>query len=53
MELFKLIEPGTDIVHVPYRATTASMADLMGGRIDVLLTGVLSSAKALAERRQG
>ena len=47
MELFKLMT-GTDIVHVPYRATTASMADLMGGRIDVLLTGV-SSAKALAE----
>jgi len=47
MELFKLMTK-TDIVHVPYRATTTSMADLMGGRIDVLLTGV-SSAKALAE----
>jgi tripartite-type tricarboxylate transporter receptor subunit TctC len=47
MELFKLMTK-TDIVHVPYRATTTSMVDLMGGRIDVLLTGV-SSAKALAE----
>lgn len=47
MELFKLMTK-TEIVHVPYRATTTSMADLMGGRIDVLLTGV-SSAKALAD----
>jgi tripartite-type tricarboxylate transporter receptor subunit TctC len=47
MELFKLMTK-TDIVHVPYRATTAAMADLMGGRIDVTLTGV-SSAKALVE----
>ena len=33
MELFKL-RSGTDIVHVPYRATTGAIADLLGGRID-------------------
>ncbi len=47
MELFKLVTK-TDIVHVPYRATTGAMADLMGGRIDVVLIGQ-SSAKALVE----
>ena len=47
MELFKLVTR-TDIVHVPYRATTAAMADLMGGRIDLVLIG-LSSAKAQVE----
>jgi tripartite-type tricarboxylate transporter receptor subunit TctC len=47
MELFKLMT-GTDVLHVPYRATTAAMADLMGGRIDVVLIG-LSSAKAQAD----
>jgi tripartite-type tricarboxylate transporter receptor subunit TctC len=44
MELFKLMTK-TDILHVPYRATTAAMADLMGGRIDMVLIGQ-SSAKA-------
>ena len=47
MELFKLMTK-TDIVHVPYRATTAAMADLMGGRIEMVLIG-LSSAKAQVE----
>jgi tripartite-type tricarboxylate transporter receptor subunit TctC len=47
MELFKLLTK-TDIVHVPYRATTAAMADLMGGRIDMVLIGQ-SSAKAQVE----
>jgi tripartite-type tricarboxylate transporter receptor subunit TctC len=47
MELFKLMTK-TDIVHVPYRATTGAMADLMGGRIDLVLIG-LSSAKAQVE----
>jgi tripartite-type tricarboxylate transporter receptor subunit TctC len=47
MELFKLVTK-TDIVHVPYRGTTGAMADLMGGRIDVVLIGQ-SSAKAQAE----
>jgi tripartite-type tricarboxylate transporter receptor subunit TctC len=47
MELFKL-ETKTDVVHVPYRATTAAMADVMGGRIDIILIGQ-SSVKALME----
>ena len=47
MELFKLMTK-TDIVHVPYRATTGAMADLMGGRIDMGLFGQ-SSAKAQVE----
>ncbi len=47
MELFKLMTK-TDILHVPYRATTGAMADLMGGRIDMVLIGQ-SSAKAQAE----
>jgi tripartite-type tricarboxylate transporter receptor subunit TctC len=47
MEMFKLMTK-TDIVHVPYRATTSAMADLMGGRIDLALIG-LSSAKTQVE----
>jgi tripartite-type tricarboxylate transporter receptor subunit TctC len=47
MEMFKLMTR-TDIVHVPYRATTSAMADLMGGRIDLALIG-LSSAKGQVE----
>ena len=47
MELFKLLTK-TDILHVPYRATTGAMADLIGGRIDMALIGQ-SSAKAQVE----
>jgi tripartite-type tricarboxylate transporter receptor subunit TctC len=47
MEMFKLLT-NTDIVHVPYRATTSAMADLLGGRIDLALLG-LSSVKAQVE----
>ncbi len=47
MEMFKLMT-GTDIVHVPYRATTSAMTDLVGGRIDLALIG-LSSAKTQVE----
>jgi tripartite-type tricarboxylate transporter receptor subunit TctC len=50
MELFKLMTK-TDIVHVPYRGTTGAMADLIGGRIDLVLIG-LSSAKAQVESGQ-
>ena len=38
MELFKLMTK-TDIVHVPYRATTGAMADLIGGKVDMILIG--------------
>jgi tripartite-type tricarboxylate transporter receptor subunit TctC len=47
MELFKLVTK-TDIVHVPYRATTTAVADVMGGRIDMILIGQ-SSVKPLME----
>jgi tripartite-type tricarboxylate transporter receptor subunit TctC len=47
MEMFKLMTK-TDIVHVPYRATTLAMADMLGGRIDLALIG-LSSAKTQVE----
>ena len=47
MEMFKLMTK-TEIVHVPYRATTSAMADLLGGRIDLALIG-LSSAKTQVE----
>ena len=47
MEMFKLMTK-TDIVHVPYRATTSAIADLLGGRVDLVLIG-LSSAKAQVE----
>jgi tripartite-type tricarboxylate transporter receptor subunit TctC len=47
MEMFKLMT-ATDIVHVPYRATTSAMTDLVGGRIDLALIG-LSSAKTQVE----
>ncbi len=47
MELFKLMS-GTNIVHVPYRATTGAMTDLLGGSIDLVLIG-LSSAKGQIE----
>lgn len=50
MELFKLITK-TDIVHIPYRATTLAMADLLGGRIDVVLIGI-SSVKSQYEAKQ-
>jgi tripartite-type tricarboxylate transporter receptor subunit TctC len=47
MEMFKLMTK-TDILHVPYRATTTAMADLLGGRIDLILIG-MSSAKTQIE----
>ena len=47
MELFKLMTK-TNILHVPYRATVTAMADLLGGRIDLVLIG-MSSAKAQIE----
>jgi tripartite-type tricarboxylate transporter receptor subunit TctC len=50
MELFKL-QSGTDIVHVPYRATTGAIADLLGGRIDLGLVG-LTSARTYVETGQ-
>jgi tripartite-type tricarboxylate transporter receptor subunit TctC len=41
-ELFKQ-ETHTDVVHVPYRGAAPALIDLIGGRVDVLITS-LSSA---------
>ena len=38
MELFK-VKTGTDMVHVPYKVATASMADLLAARIQVMFEG--------------
>jgi tripartite-type tricarboxylate transporter receptor subunit TctC len=38
MELFKLMTK-TDITHVPYRAATGAMTDVIGGRVNMILIG--------------
>ena len=44
MELFKLLT-NTDILHIPYRATTLALTDVIAGRVDMALIGQ-SSAQA-------
>src|SRR5262249_29977919 len=36
-ELFKMLT-GTDLVHVPYRGTSAAMTDLLGGQVQVFFS---------------
>jgi tripartite-type tricarboxylate transporter receptor subunit TctC len=44
-ELFKMLA-GVDMVHVPYRGSTAgALSDLIGGRVQVLFDPVLSSVE--------
>jgi tripartite-type tricarboxylate transporter receptor subunit TctC len=38
-ELFRSLA-GVDILHVPYKGTSAALSDLLGGRIDMLIDGV-------------
>ena len=38
-------------MHIPYRATTLALADLLGGRINVILIGI-SSVKSQYESKQ-
>lgn len=38
-ELFRSIA-GVDIQHIPYKGTSAALADLLGGRIEMLIDGV-------------
>jgi tripartite-type tricarboxylate transporter receptor subunit TctC len=48
MEYFKL-KAGVDLQHVPYKGTAPALADLLGGQIAVILTGlppVLQQVKA-------
>lgn len=39
MEYFKL-QTGTDIGHVPYRGTAPAVTDVLGGQVEVIMTGV-------------
>jgi tripartite-type tricarboxylate transporter receptor subunit TctC len=39
MEYFKL-SAGLDIVHVPYRGTAPAVTDVMGGQVEMTMTGV-------------
>jgi tripartite-type tricarboxylate transporter receptor subunit TctC len=41
-ELFKLMA-GVDIVHVPYRGSAPAMTDLLGGQVQMMFDGLLSS----------
>lgn len=42
MEMFKTAA-GVRITHIPYKGTTAGMADMMGGRIDVMFDSWVTS----------
>jgi tripartite-type tricarboxylate transporter receptor subunit TctC len=39
MEYFKL-RTGTDIGHIPYRGTAPAMTDVVGGQVEMIMTGV-------------
>ncbi len=39
MEYFKL-RTQTDIGHIPYRGTSPAVADVMGGQVEIIMTGV-------------
>jgi tripartite-type tricarboxylate transporter receptor subunit TctC len=39
MEYFKL-RAGVDIVHVPYRGTAPAVTDVLGGQVEMIMTGV-------------
>jgi len=39
MEYFKL-RTHTDIGHIPYRGTSPAVADVMGGQVEIIMTGV-------------
>jgi tripartite-type tricarboxylate transporter receptor subunit TctC len=41
-ELFKYMA-GVDILHVPYKGTAPAIADLMGGRVDMQFSDIVSS----------
>lgn len=39
MEYFKL-RTGIDVEHIPYRGTAPAVADVMGGQVEIIMTGV-------------
>jgi tripartite-type tricarboxylate transporter receptor subunit TctC len=47
-ELFSSMT-GIRMVHVPYRAAVAALADLMGGRLQVMMTDLTSSPQLIRE----
>ena len=49
MELFKSIA-GINITHIPYKGTAPAMADLLGGAVSIMFTGMPS---ALAQAKSG
>lgn len=42
MELFKSMA-GVDLIHIPYKGSSAALGDLLGGRLTVMLDTVVSS----------
>jgi len=42
---------GIQMVHVPYKAAVAALADLMGGRLQVMMTDFASSLPLIRERK--
>lgn len=45
---FLKLRAGIDILHVPYRGSAAAVTDLLGGRIDLVFTGVATAAGPVA-----
>ena len=51
-----MVATGTDLVHVPYRGTAPAVTDLLGGQIQMMMTGapaILPQAKAGGLRALG
>jgi tripartite-type tricarboxylate transporter receptor subunit TctC len=38
MEYFKL-QTGIDVIHVPYKGTAPAVTDVIGGQVDMIMTG--------------
>ena len=52
MELFKL-ESGTAILHIPYKEYSVSVADLIGGRINGMITAISVSGPLFQQVKTG
>ena len=44
MELFKVMA-GVDILHVPYKGSSAALADVMGGQVSMMMDTVISATQ--------
>lgn len=49
-ELFRTLA-GVDIKHIPYKGTSAALADVLGGRIEMLIDGVPPEVQNIATGR--